>query len=295
MFQRPLQLIALFLLTQWSVAQTNLRYNLEVGETFTVAQTAKQTITQEIPGMTQIIINDLSGTMRFTVTAVTDTLTTLEMTFQKFALKMSSPQLGTLMEIDTENEETSESTESKIFQGMLHKAVYIEMKPTGEIVNIKDADAIINGMVSNLGLEDPAMVAQMKKELEKEWSADSLAKSFEQMTFNYPDAAVVQGGSWNNAFIGKGNVNAKNTWTLDEVSDEAIAISGDATIEMDLTNPQIQMVLTGSQQTSLRALPNGFPNTMEVKTFAAGDASTPQLPGQTIPTKLESTTTYTLL
>lgn len=295
MFKKIYFFVSLFIVAQLSSAQTVLRYNLAEGNEFTIEQSAVQTITQEIPGSTQVIINDLKGTMHFKVTAISETFTTLEMSFKRFAIKMSSPQLGTMMDIDTDDQTNTESTEFKIFKGMLDKSVIILMKPTGEIIEVQNADAIVNGMIDNLGIDDPNAIAQMRQELEKEWSADGLAKSFEQMTFNYPNTIVQKGGTWTNDFIGKGKVNAKNTWTLEEQSADGNSIGGDATITMDLSNPQITMLLTGSQQTKLYSLGNGFPKTMEVKTFASGDATVPQLPGQTIPTKLESTTTYTLL
>lgn len=295
MFPKAYIFFTLFIVAQLSSAQTVLRYNLVEGDEFTVEQSAHQTITQEIPGRTQIIVNDLKGTMFFTVTSVNDSLTTLEMSFKRFSIKMSSPQLGTMMDIDTDSTTNTESTEFKIFQGMINKSVTILMKPTGEISEVQNADVIVNGMIDNLGIEDPEAISQMRQELEKEWSADGLAKSFEQMTFNYPNTAIKKGETWTNNFIGKGKVNADNTWTLEESLVDGNSINGDATISMDLSNPQISMLLKGTQQTTLKALPNGFPKSMEVITFASGDATIPQLAGQIIPTKLESITTYTLL
>ncbi|MFT5751468.1 MAG: hypothetical protein ACI828_000256 [Flavobacteriales bacterium] len=295
MFTKIHFFFGLFMLAQISSAQTVLRYNLAEGDEFTIAQSAQQTITQEIPGRTQIIINDLKGVMNFKVTAVSEALITMEMHFKRFALKMSSPQLGVMMDIDTDKKDNPESTESLIFKGILNKSVYILMKPTGEITEVQQAEAIVNGMIESLGLEDAHAIEQMKQELEKEWSADGLAKSFEQMTFNYPNTVIQKEGTWTNKFIGKGKIHAQNTWTLEEPSTDGNSIKGNAMITMDLSNPQIEMLLEGSQQTTLKALANGFPKTMEVKTFASGDATIPGLPVQTIPTQLESTTTYTLL
>jgi hypothetical protein len=59
MFTKIHFFFGLFMLAQISSAQTVLRYNLAEGDEFTIAQSAQQTITQEIPGRTQIIINDL--------------------------------------------------------------------------------------------------------------------------------------------------------------------------------------------------------------------------------------------
>jgi hypothetical protein len=295
MFTKIHFFFGLFLLAQISGAQSVLRYNLVEGNEFTIEQSAQQTITQEIPGTTQIIINDLKGVMNFKVTSVSKELITLEMQFKRFALKMSSPQLGVMMEIDTDNQETVENTESQMFKGILNKSVYILMKPTGEIIEVQQADALINGMIEGLELEDVDVIEQTKQALEKEWNADGLAKSFEQMTFNYPNAVVGKGDIWTNNFIGKGKIHATNRWTLKESTKDGNNIEGDATITMDLSNPQITMLLKGSQQTTLNTLANGFLKKMEVKTFASGDATIPKLPGQTIPTQLKSTTTYTLL
>lgn len=286
--------LALFTVAFAISAQTTLAYNVKTGDEFTIEQRATQTITQDIPGMKQVIENDLKGTLLFKVKEVKKDTIIFNMSFKAFAIKMSSPQHGEMMNVNTAVEDNT-SSEHLMFKGMLDQPITIKMLKTGKIAHVLNGEAIIEGMLDGLGIEDEATREQMYEQLGKEWSGDALAKSFEQMTYNYPSTAVKVGSTWKNNFEGEGKINADNTWTLDKLSKSTAAISGQATITMDLTNPQIEMILEGTQQTILiAALDSGFPTSIEVTSTASGDATTPAMPGTVIPTTLESKTTYTL-
>lgn len=294
MTKRITLFITLFTVALVASAQVKLAYNVNIGDEFTIAQRATQTITQDIPGMKQVIENELKGTMLFKVKHVKKDTIIFDMSFKAFALKMSSPQHGVMMNVDTAVEDDA-SSELLMFKGMLDQLITIKMLRTGKIVEVLNGEAIIEGMIASLGIEDEAVRKQMYAQLGKEWSGEALAKSFEQMTYNYSSKAIKVGSTWKNNFEGEGKVNADNTWTLDKLSKSTAAISGEATITMDLTNPQIEMVLNGTQQTLLvAALDSGFPQSIEVKSSASGQATSPAMPGVTIPTTLESTTTYKL-
>ncbi|RMB61052.1 hypothetical protein EAX61_06130 [Dokdonia sinensis] len=287
-------LIALFTITLTTFAQVNLRYDVNIGDEFTIAQRATQTITQDIPGMKQVIENDLRGTMSFKVQDVKKDTIVFNMNFKTFAIKMSSPQHGVMMNVDTSIEDDA-SSEHLMFKGMLNQPIIIKMLRTGKIAQVLNGEAVIEGMIDGLGVDDESMREQMYEQLSKEWSGDALAKSFEQMTYNYPNKTVKVGDTWKNNFKGDGKINADNTWKLDQINTDTAVISGQALITMDLTNPQIEMILKGTQQTAiLSTIKSGFPKSIEVISTASGDATTPAMPGSVIPTRLESKTTYTL-
>lgn len=81
----------------------------------------------------------------------------------------------------------------------------------------------------------------------------------------------------------------ENKFTIEETALQTI------TQKITKSTPVHNNILKGTQEKTLKVLANGFPKAIEVVPFFHGDASIQELPGQTIPTKLKSTTTYTLL
>lgn len=278
-----------------SLGQAHLAYTLDINDDFTLKQDVLQVITQDLEGTIQEIENNLQGTMYFVVKEKTKKTITLDVRFKSFYMKTSSEQLGgVLMEIDTQAEE--QTPESKMFMGLIDSSIGIVINYSGKILEVQNGDAFINNMLDGMGITDPAILEQTKKQLEKDWSGESLGRSFEQVLFNYPNAKVKQGDSWNNEFVSKTGLNATNTWTLDAVENDSYKISGTADVFMKTTNAQITMDLSGTQQTALVVdSKNKFPLKMTVTSTIDGEAYPPSMPDYKIPTKIVSTTTYTRL
>lgn len=291
---KKLLLLSYLLVTiQFGLAQEELRYNLSVGDQFTLLQNAIQEITQATPDGEQVINNEISGTLFFNVVDVTPEIYSIELSFKNFKLSVSSPTVGEMMKIDTSDEETS--AESGMFKGMLNKPVLLRMKPTGEITNIENGNAMLDGLIEGMGEIGEEMEAMMRKQLAKEWSPETLSKSFEQMTFIYPSEAKRISGSWKNEYTGEGKIQAQNTWTFKEKSKERKLLSATATVQMNLSTPALQMNLEGTQESTAAVdAITGFIRIMEVKGISSGDATIPRSPGIKIPTTIKSTTTYIL-
>lgn len=274
-------------------AQENLRYNLKNGDAFTILQEASQEIIQELPDATQVINNSLAGLLYFEVIAVTPETYTIDVSFKQFSMKMSSPTLGEMMSINTEN--ASDDFEHRMFLGMLDKPMQMIMKPTGEIIEINNGDAIVNGMLESMGDLDEATKDLMKTQLEKEWKAEVLSESFEQMTFIYSDQLKNIGDTWENSYAGEGKIQAKNTWTYVSSNQNTKSLSAQSEIAMNLSTDAIQLRLTGEQSSLVLVMSkNGFIKKLSVKSKATGDATMTQSPETTIPTTINSLTTYTL-
>lgn len=286
----------LFLVVSYiSIGQVYLGYSLDMNDEFKLQQDVLQTITQDIQGNMQEIENKLRGSLYFVVKEKTKENITLDVGFKSFYMKTTSPQLGgVLMEVDTQAEE--QTPESKMFMGLIDSSIGIVINYSGKIIEVKNGDAFINNMLSGMGIEDPTLLEQTKKQLEKDWSGESLGRSFEQVLFNYPNAKVNQGDTWNNEFVSKTGLNATNTWTLVTIDADSYQISGTADVYMKTSNAQITMDLSGTQQTNLIAdSKNKFPIKMTVTSTVEGDSFPPTMPDFKIPTKIVSITTYTRL
>lgn len=276
-----------------AMAQENLRYTLKIGDSFTILQEASQEISQELPDATQVIKNNLAGLLYFEVIDVKPEIYTIEVSFKQFSMKMSSPTLGEMMSINTVN--APDDFEHKMFLGMLDKPMQMIMKPTGEIIKINNGDAIINGMLESMGDLDDATKDLMKTQLEKEWKAQVLSESFEQMTFIYSDQLKNVGDTWTNSYAGEGKIQAENTWTYVSSDQNTKLLSAQSEITMNLSTDALQLRLTGEQSSQVLVMSkNGFIKKLSVKSKATGDATMTQSPEIKIPTTINSLTTYTL-
>lgn len=276
-----------------SIAQETLRYSLKKGDTFTILQEASQEIIQELPESSQIIHNEISGVLHFEVVNSTTDTYTLEISFKKFSMRMTSPTLGEMMSLDTDI--ASNTFEHNMFVGMLDKPMQLVMRSTGEITHIINGNAIIEGMLDNLTDLDDNTRTLLKTQLEKDWKAEVLSESFEQMTFLYPVDPQKIGDSWENFYAGEGKVEAKNTWTLKSSNEDTRTLSAQADIKMNLSTDVVELQLTGNQSSQVTTLSkSGFIKTLIVQSIATGDSVMLQAPDVIIPTTINSLTTYTL-
>jgi len=285
-------IIFLFLTCGMTVAQKKLEYNLSVGDNFTVQQEAKQVITQDLNGVDQIIENDLMGVMHFKVVDKTNDSYTLEMTFKRLKMLMSSPTLGELSNSDTESADSSDVA-NMLFKGILNIPVTMVMDKTGKIKSVTGGDKLIANMFTSAGIDQPEIIAESKKQMEKQFGSAALSNSFEQMTYFYTSTAVAVGDEWTNSF--SGDLSAKNSWSLMEVTNDALKIKGKASTTMSSIDENIIMTLSGSQQTTINADPsNGWFREIIVTGENSGNTLF-QAQNMTIPTIVKSTITYKIL
>ncbi|GAB5399881.1 MAG: hypothetical protein Aureis2KO_14660 [Aureisphaera sp.] len=270
-------------------AQKSLQYDFEVGDEFKIEQTARQEMTQEIQGMTNITINNISGAFHFKVIEASEDKFVLETTYLSLVLKSESDMIGVLMDINTERDKDKEDLEAQIFQGLLNVPFEIHMQKTGKIISLKNTEALIDGMISKSSMEDGIAKDTMKKSLDSEFGGDSLAESMEQLLYLYPNEPVKVGDTWTNNYTGA--LSADNTWKLDSFASDAFTISANSTITMNESEEgSFELTLAGAQETSATVeTKTGFPKEIAVSHVAEGVTS---VQGTEIPTKLTTTITY---
>ena len=129
-----------------------------------------------------------------------------------FEVRASEPKEGDMM--------------SELFVALLNTPVEISMKKTGEIVEIKGTEKLVEGILAMAPDLDENSKKMMKASMENDFGGAALARSLEQMTFIYPESPVSVKDTWSTEFSGK--VNAINEWTLESITDDVLAISGSA-------------------------------------------------------------------
>jgi len=274
-----------------TMAQYDLGFKLKANDTYRIRQLAKQEITQEFEGMTQVLHNDLEGIFTYRVKEVTTTGYVILMTFEEFAMKVSS-DMGEVM-----NVRASKKVEGDPMSTILHAIIGHEfelvMTTRGAIVASEGSDALITKMIVATGITDEVGVAMMRKTLEKEYGSDFVG-SLEQMTFIYPDQAVSINESWHTHFSGK--LTAQNTWVLEKVTNGIVSISGTANVEMTTINDTVTMNLKGAQETMIETSEEtGFIDKMMISGSYEGSSLITQMGSTQIPTTITQTVTYEII
>jgi hypothetical protein len=286
--------IILFVLCNLSIhGQTKLQYNLNVGDVFLVQQNAHQTIIQELDGTTHELTNDMNGLLEFKVIDKRNENYEIDLAFKDLNLLMNSSIQGELMNVKAK-EVSEEDMQSQIFNSLLDTPVKLILSKNGDILDVIGGDSLISKMANASGLEDEFSKNLMKKSLEKEFGSEALSNSYKQLTYIYSDSLVKIGDTWQNEYFGK--LNAMNTWTLKEINDTNVMISGIAEVLMETNESGTVMNLNGSQTTCIQTdLETGFIIKMTVEGLSKGASKMAQLGDQEIPTTINSTISYELI
>ena len=292
-FKKTTYLFVILMSPFLMVGQQKIGYNLKVNDSFKILQKAEQLITQELEGSKHEITNDLEAIFTFTVMRITSDGFSIILVFKDFGIKSTSNLQGTLVNVKA-SEPVEGDMMSQMFKGLIDYELNLTLLENGKIESVEGGGAMIDNMIQSAGVEDDFTKNLMRKSLEKEFSSGGLAKSFEQMTFFYPDVAVDKGSTWENTFSGK--LKAENTWQLDEITSEAMTITGKGTITVDTNESGTTMALAGNHvYTIVTNTENGFINTIETTSFASGHSKMAQLGDVEIPTSIKSTVTYELI
>ncbi len=283
----------IFLLgTMLSFSQTTLGYHLKKGEAFNIKQTAHQVMVQSMEGTSHEITNDLEGIYEFKVTNVDQNNYGITLQFKDFALKSTSSLQGTLMDVRA-SEPVEGDIVSNMFSTLIGHEMGMKMDKQGKVLSIDGGDELVEKMINSVPGIDDFTKNIMKKSLEKEFSSDGLARSFEQMTYFYPSEPKNIGDTWKTAFSGK--VNSINQWKLEKVEGNVLSISGNADVTMENTEQALTLSLNGHQETLIQAsIKNGF----IIKLMVSGKNEGKSIMAHNnmeIPTTLDQTITYELI
>ncbi len=283
--------IAFFLLFPSVIcSQNTLEYNLNVSDSLIVSQSSAQNIIQDMDGSKHEMSNILLGEFTFVVKTITDSSYVINFKFNRFKLITNSNIYGELINIDTNNDIKEDNLEAKIFSGLTKSVLKMEMLKNGKIKTVSGTDAMISKMITDAGILDEFTKEIMIEAMKKEFGNESLARSFEQMTYFYPTKNVTVGDHWSNIY--SGDLNAENIWTLDGLSD-TIELSAKSNITMITEEDTHIMTLSGIQDTNITAdKETGFAELINVVSSAEGITAMKQMNDVEIPTTIKSITTY---
>ncbi|MDY8137218.1 DUF6263 family protein [Aquimarina sp. 2201CG5-10] len=291
MKKQALLLVLLFFVSMIVFAQKQLKYNLTTEDSFIIHQNTTQHITQTLPYGEQVVTNEIGGDMFFNVVKVQEDSISIEMQYKSLKMKMSSPSLGDLMTVDTSVTPDSTDIQALIFQGLVDAPVTFTMLRTGKIVSFNGAENLISSMLKSAKITEPNMVDVIRASLDGQWGDETLINNFEQMIYVYGNNTSSKGDTWQNQYTG--DLSAKNTWKIEAIDNEKAQLVGDATIEMNTTNKDISMALTGTQESIMSIDPQtGLITEAKVSGSCKGDSIMTVSPDTKIPTSITYTNNY---
>ncbi|MEO8934603.1 MAG: DUF6263 family protein [Xanthomarina sp.] len=256
----------------------------------TITQTGTQQIVQTMNDSKHEMSNNLECEFLLIVTAKTDSSYHINFSFKRLKIKTLSNIHGILMDVDTNIEVKEDNIEAKMFHGLTNSVLKMQMLKTGEIIEISGTEAMIRKMVEQTGIKDKFTKEIVFETIKKEYGSESLSRSFEQITFCYPNKKVSIGDQWTNNY--SGDLIATNVWTLKEIN-KNIILSAKSNVSMNSEEESYVMKLKGTQETHVIAnKKSGFPELITVNSHTQGITVTDQMNPLEIPTTIISKTTY---
>jgi hypothetical protein len=272
-------------------AQYELAYQLKKGDSFKIAQKAVQKIKMTMEGEDHNMTNTLTGIFDFKVLEVAEDTYVIETSFLEFTFKTESDIYGLLNSVDTTAEAAEDDMEANIFKGLIDVPFHITLRKDGKIVALEGVDALLDNMVTNAGIEDEFTKELIKEGVSKQFGATSLSESIEQLTYMFPTRTVAVSDTWQNEYTG--DLEAKNTWTLDSYNNTQFILSGTATVHMKSDEDTVVMELDGTQQSlAVISTANGFIKSLEVEQNSTGITTMNEMGGVEVDTTLDAIITY---
>ncbi len=210
--------------------KSKILLNLKLDSTYYLNQNSNLTITQEIPGHTQVITTLVGGLVAHKVTLIKDTLYEMAVQYESFLMKM---EMGgnTLMSVDTKNSD-SQDVMNKIMRGMLHKPITIVITRKGKVLDVKNLNNLYAGMFDRFPEVTEAQKVQIQAQVEKSFGEKAFRNNIQDAFAVLPDAAVEVNDTW----VSDTNLETvaiakiKTNYRLTSINDNTYVIHGDAAV-----------------------------------------------------------------
>ena len=204
-----------------------LEYAFKVGDQYDFAQTFKQTIKQNIPGMGDMTtVANIDATMGFKVVEVTATGAKIEASYSKMKAVTTNP----MMNITLDSEGKEDNMQNKLIKVMMNKNFSFVVSKRGVVEKVEGIENLYSGL-STLGL-DEATLAQVKQSMLQTISEKTIKTNLEMGFVQYPETKVKESDTWKNTaevvsnFVGK----IENSWLLKKLEGEVASIESDGNI-----------------------------------------------------------------
>lgn len=251
---------SIILIFSFNLKKADLGLNLKVGKTYSQNYISKNTITQTINGMEQVIQMEITSGMDFKVNENLGGKYLMNVSYSSLVMKMNSP-MGE-MTFSSKNE--SGDIFSTIMKAMVGKEFNIEILRNGTISKIENIDNIFGGIFKSFPEISEPQKQQILAQLRQAYGKKAFKGNIEMITAIFPNRKVKVGESWNNSVKLEAGMSGvmNNTFTLKDIKPNAIFIEGVSLISTENKDAYIQVKgmptkydLVGKMKTSYKIDP----------------------------------------
>lgn len=251
---------AIVLIFSTELKESDLGLNLKVGETYSQSYTSKNTITQTINGIEQVIKMEITGGMDFNVKEKIANGYLIDASYSVLIMKINSP-MGEMIF-------SSESKENDVFsipmKNIVNKEFNIEMLKNGTIGKIENLDNIFDAMFDSFPEIPAEQKQQILAQLRQAYGEKAFKGNIEMITAIFPDQKVKVGESWKNSVKLESGMPGfmNNTFTLTQANPDNILIDETSVITTENKDAYVNVNgmptrynLTGKMKTSYKLDP----------------------------------------
>ncbi|MBD1363939.1 hypothetical protein IDJ77_08975 [Mucilaginibacter sp. ZT4R22] len=234
--KKYLTLSLLFIGISSYAQKVKLRLNLQKDSTYYLTTNANISIDQTISGTHQVMTTVITAKVAHKVTAITDTLYTLETTYVNMAMHMDMMDKT----IDFSSSLDRQDIISKLLGSMLNRPFTITMSTRGRVVAVKGTDSLYVHMFDNLPPIPEEQKNQLKAQLQQSFGEKSIKANLQDSFVILPKDEIGVNGLWttNNLMEAAAIVaNTKINYSLKAITDDAYLIEGTGTVLSEKTLP----------------------------------------------------------
>lgn len=167
--------------------------NLIKNSTYYLSANSNSTITQTIGGQQNKINITLNWKMGFKVTAVTDSVYTMDASYQSLSAKIE--QAAGLIDFDSKSNDINDNP-SRVFAAIVNKPLKVEITKSGKVRSVSDGSELIQNAINSVTRLDTAQQAQVKALLTQYFEPETLKGYIESGVSIFPAAAVGKDDKW---------------------------------------------------------------------------------------------------
>ncbi|MDP9078361.1 MAG: DUF6263 family protein [Bacteroidota bacterium] len=206
--------------------------NLIKGSTYYLTSDATSTINQTITGQQNSVNLSFAFKMAFKVTGVTDTVYSMEVSYQSLNMKMDLAENA--VDLDSKKNDPQDLP-SVILAAMMNKPFNLEMTKTGKIRSVTNVDKMIIGALQNVPGVDSVKKARFSAQFMQSFGPNAFKGSIEMGTAIFPNTFVAKGDSWTvvNKLLSPAETTVSSTYQLADVVAGTYFIHGEGTLATD--------------------------------------------------------------
>lgn len=214
------------LFSQFAYAKTDLRLNLEVGESYHQIMESNSVISQPKIENSQDILMTMRGSMTYTVLQKENEIYNMDVHYDSLSMSMKVNGHS----ITYSSEKISDSTDyfSSLLFHLKNKTFQIKINEKGKLLDISNIDDIVDLAIGKLSNLDTNTAKKLESDLKNSFGKRSFKNSFESITAIYPPEPVEIGRQWKSVSEINQNmpVRINNTYKFENETDEYYLITG---------------------------------------------------------------------